>query len=119
MKAQAIHTGMHLKSDSVSSERFTMRAHKQALNVSIDRDEELLASYGLKREPEALKNVTAFFNIEKLPKDNSLYYYSVNKAEAEIPVNATGDLIRAPYKFVEKIYIEREDIFENMKGDFQ
>ena len=119
MKAQAIQAGTHLKNDAVSSARFTLRAHRQALCGSIDRDEELLASYGLKREPEVVKNVSSFFDVEKIPVDNKLYYYPINKVDAEIPVNETGDLIRAPYKFVAKLKIEREDIFDNMKGDFQ
>lgn len=117
MKAQSVFSGIRLKKDSVTSSKFLLRAHKQALKVSMERDEELLASYGIKREPEPERNVTSFFNENKMPKDNRLYYYEPCKVDAEIQINDTGDMVRAPYKFVAKIKVEREDIFDEAKGD--
>lgn len=118
MKAQSIYEGIRLKEDSVSSERFKLRAHKQALRVCMERDEELAASYGIKRNVEAVRNVTSFFNEEKLPKDNSLYFFEPARSNAEIPINDAGDLIRAPYTFVSKLFVEREDVFDDMKGEY-
>lgn len=117
MKAQSVFAGIRLKKDSVTSSKFLLRAHKQALKVSMERDEELLASYGIRREPEPERNVTTFFNEAKMPKDNLLYFYETCKVDAEIPINNTGDLVRAPYKFISKFKVEREDIFEEAKGE--
>ncbi len=117
MKAQSVYAGIRLKSDSMSSARFTLRAHKQALKLSIAQSEEFAASYGIKREAEAIRNVTSFFDETKLPKDNRLYYFEANTSVADgIPLNGTGDYVTAPYKFIAKLKIEREDIFDDMKG---
>ena len=117
MKAQSVYAGIRLKSDSMSSARFTLRAHKQALKLSIAQSEEFAASYGIKREAEAIRNVTTFFDETKLPKDNRLYYFEANTSVADgIPLNGTGDYVTAPYKFIAKLKIEREDIFDDMKG---
>ena len=117
MKAQSILIGTKLKDDSISSERFVLRAHKNALKACIKRDEELALSYGIKRDVEHIKNVTSFFDETKIPKDNSLYYFAADKSKLGIPVNNTGDEVRTPYAFVDKLLIEREDIFDDMKGD--
>ena len=117
MKAQSVYMGIRLKSDSMSSARFVLRAHRQALRLSIEQCQEFAASYGIRREAEAIRNVTTFFDETKLPKDNSLYYFEVNRIDAGIPLNDTGDYVTAPYKFIEKLNIDREDIFEDMKGE--
>lgn len=117
MKAQSVYDGMRLKSDSMSSARFVLRAHKQALKLSIAQSQEFAASYGIKREAEAIRNVTSFFDETKLPRDNSLYYFEVNNVAEGIPLNDTGDYVTAPYRFIAKLNIEREDIFEDMKGE--
>ena len=117
MKAQSVYAGIKLKSESMSSARFILRAHRQALRLSIEQSEEFLASYGIKREAEAIRNVTTFFDEKKLPKDNKLYYFEVNKIDEGIPLNDTGDYVTAPYSVIAKLNIEREDIFEEMKGE--
>lgn len=118
MKAQSIYRGTKLKGDTLSSAKMNLRAHKQALRACIERDEELAVSYGVKRNMEVVRNVTSFFDENKLPKDNSLYYFESAKSKIEIPLNSTGDLIKAPYSFVAALKIEREDIFDDMKGEY-
>lgn len=117
MKAQSVYAGIRLKSDSLSSVQFALKAHKQALRVSIARDEEIAAAYGIKRIADFEKNITTFFNESKLPRDNALYYYETKKEEVEVPLNDTGDMVKAPYKFIAKLKIEREDIYDDTKGD--
>ena len=117
MKAQSIRAGIKLKSESISSAQFILRAHKQALKSSIERDEEVAASYGIRRVAEVEKNITSFFHEEKLPKDNALYYYETDKSDVGIPLNEAGDLVRAPYKFVAKLKLEREDLYDEVKGE--
>lgn len=67
--------------------------------------------------PEVEKNITSFFHEEKLPKDNALYYYETDKSDVGIPLNEAGDLVRAPYKFVAKLKLEREDLYDEVKGE--
>ena len=62
------------------------------------------------------KNVTRFFDEDRLPQDNALYYYEADGGRTEIPLNTAGDLVRAPYRFIAGLTIEREDIYEEEKG---
>ena len=117
MKAQSVFAGIKLKGDSMYSERFVLRAHKQALNLSIKQSLEIAASYGIKRRAKAVQSVIGFFDEKKLPKYNSLYYYTTNRDVQNIPLNDTGDYVTSPYSFVAKLDIVREDIFDDMKGD--
>lgn len=117
MKAQSVYAGIRLKSDSMSSVRFILKAHREALRLSIAQSQEFATSYGIKREAQAVRNVTSFFDETKLPKDNRLYYFEINNVADGIPLNDTGDYVTAPYKFISKLNIEREDIFDDMKGE--
>ena len=46
MKAQSIYNGISHKKDSVSQRMEKLLTHKRALAVSIDRDEQMAASFG-------------------------------------------------------------------------
>ncbi len=112
MKAQSILNGIHMRKENALSNYSLLNAHKQALQTAIERDSEWIASYGINRVDEMIPTVTSFFKTEVVPKDNSLYYFDANTDEDDIPINSTGDLVTAPYKFVEKLWIEREDVFD-------
>ena len=116
MKAQSVYVGATRKSDKVSSRISRLRTHKQALAVSIERDEEIAAVFGIKRAADFEKHVTRFFDEDKPPQDNSLYYYEADGGRTEIPLNTAGDMVKAPYRFVAGLTIEREDIYEEEKG---
>ena len=117
MKAQSIYAGLTKKNDAVSERTLRLRTHKQALKMSIERDEEFASAFGVKRIADFEKNVTRFFDEDKLPKDNRLYYYEPDGGKSEIPLNTAGDTIRAPYKFIAGLVIEREDLYEEAKGE--
>lgn len=117
MKAQSIYAGLTKKNDAVSERTLRLRTHKQALKMSIERDEEFAAAFGVKRIADFEKNVTRFFDEDKLPKDNRLYYYEPDGGKSEIPLNTAGDMIRPPYKFIAGLVIEREDLYEETKGE--
>lgn len=112
MKAQSILDGIRIREESATSNYSYLIAHKHALSAAIERDNEWVASYGITRVDEMIPTVTSFFKVDVIPKENDLYYYAANRDESDIPINSTGDYITAPYKFVEKLWIEREDIFD-------
>lgn len=116
MQAQAIYNGISRKNDSVSLRTEKLLTHKKALGVSIDRDEQVAASFGIKRAADFEKNVTRFFDEDKKPLDNPLYYYEPDMNKTEIPLNTTGEMVRTPYKFVAGLTIDREEIYEEEKG---
>ena len=117
MKAQSIYTGVTKRKDDVSERVRNLRTHKQALRTTIARDEELVAAFGIRRDVAFEKNVTRFFDEDKTPKYNGLYYYDIDGGRTEIPLNTAGDMIWAPYKFIAGLRIEREDLYEDVKGE--
>lgn len=112
MKAQSILDGINNRKESELSNYSLLNVHKQALQTAIDRDNEWVLSYGITRIDEMIPAVTSFFKIDEIPKNNSLYYFEANCDEDDIPINSTGDHVTAPYKFVEKLRVERVDIFD-------
>lgn len=117
MKARSILDGIHMRKENAMSQYSLLNAHKQALQTAIQRDGEWISSYGITRIDEMIPTVTSFFNAEIIPKENGLYYFTVNYEEKDIPINSTGDLITAPYKFIEKLWVEREDIFDEEEAN--
>lgn len=117
MKAQSIYAGVTKRKDAVSARVQKLRTHKQALRTTIARDEELAAAFGIRRAAAFEKNVTRFFDEDKVSKDNRLYYYEIDGGKTEIPLNTAGDMIWAPYKFIAGLKIEREDLYEDVKGE--
>ena len=117
MKAQSIYAGVTKRKDAVSARVQKLRTHKQALRTTIARDEELAAAFGIRRAAAFEKNVTRFFDEDKVPKDNRLYYYEIDGGKTELPLNTAGDMIWAPYKFIAGLKIEREDLYEDVKGE--
>ena len=117
MKGQSILDGISKHKESRSSNTITLSNHKKATLSAIDRDASWLAAYGLTRVDEIVPNVTMFFDANVIPRYNNLYYFPPCNNEADIPINSTGDIVAAPYKFVKKIWVEREDVFDDMEGD--
>lgn len=117
MKGQSILDGISKHKESRSSNTITLSNHKKATLAAIDRDTSWLAAYGLTRVDEIVPNVTMFFDANVIPRYNNLYFFPPCNDEVDIPINATGDVVAAPYKFIKKIRVEREDVFDEMEGD--
>lgn len=112
MKAVSILDGTKKKSFGTDSEPNILFMHKRAIAAAVSKDNELILSYDIKRIDEMVTNVTTFFDVNRVPRDNSLYFFEENLDEDDIPINSTGDTVSAPYKFIEKLWIEREDIYD-------
>ncbi len=112
MKAQSILDGISIRKENALSNYSVLNSHRRALQSAIERDEEWIFSYGITRVDEMIPTVTSFFDPNVIPRENSLYYFVPNDDENDVPVNSTGDYITAPYRFVKKMWIEREDLFD-------
>lgn len=112
MKARSVLDGARIHSENTVSTYSLLSAHKRALRSAMEREQEWLSAYGIKRMEEMIPNVTMFFKTEVLPMENSLYYFTMNNEDNDIPLNSAGDFVTSPYSFVEKLMVEREDIFE-------
>lgn len=115
MKAHSILLGIKLKKNTVISTNYLLRTHKQALINSMKRDKEWINSYSIERAADLVTNVSSFFNTELIPMNNSLYYFEANNQEDDILLNRTGDKVTSPYKFVSKLIIEREELYDETK----
>ncbi len=112
MKAQSILDGINIRKENALSNYSVLNSHRRALHSAIERDEEWIFSYGITRIDEMIPTVTSFFKPDIIPRENPLYYFAANIDEKDIPINSTGDYVTAPYKFIEKLWIEREDLFD-------
>ena len=117
MKGQSILEGVRKRKSRFNSKSSLLCSHKLALHAAIARGEEWLLAYGLQRVDEMIPNVTVYFKSEIVPRQNQLYYFSPDHEEQQIPINRTGDTVIAPYKFIDRLIIERVDIFDEVKGE--
>ena len=70
----------------------------------------------IERSADFERNVTSFFDENRKPADNTLYYYNTDNNKTEIPLNRTGEMIKTPYSFIAGLTIEREELYEGEKG---
>ncbi len=112
MKAVSILEGASRESGDRDSVSNILLLHKKAINAAISKDNDWIVSYDIKRADEFITNVTTFFDVNCIPRDNPLYYFEYNQEENDIPINSTGDMVTSPYKFVKKLWIERENIYD-------
>ena len=112
MKGQSILDGINNRKTNNLSVSNLLNSHKAALKKAMERDKEWMISYGLERQDEMIPNVTTYFRTDELPLHNDLYYFVPEYDTCIIPVNSTGDTVFAPYKFVSRLIVAREHIFE-------
>lgn len=112
MKAKSILDGTKKKNFGTDSSTNILLMHKKAIAVAADKDNDMIIYYDLKRIDEMVTNVTTFFDVNRMPRENPLYFFEENLDEDDIPINSTGDKVTAPYKFIEKLWIEREDVYD-------
>lgn len=113
LKAVSILEGANQKASGMDCAANLLLMHKKAIAAAAAKDNDWLVSYDIKRADEIITNVTTFFNVNDSPRNNSLYFFETNLDEEDIPINSTGDMVTAPYKFIEKLWIEREDIYDD------
>lgn len=73
--------------------------------VSVNKDGE---EFGIQWDVQKGSEVSTWIVTPKYKKD---------KSDVGIPLNEAGDLVRAPYKFVAKLKLEREDLYDEVKGE--
>ena len=117
MKAQSIVKGVTIKKELKMSIWKLLKAHKISLKSMIEHEEELCASYGIPLRIEPMTNCSLFFHPEIPPKMNSIYRFEINTDTKNIPINDTGYYVTSPYKFVSKLNVNREEIYEAVRGE--
>jgi hypothetical protein len=117
MKAQSVLAGLKDNAGEDFSKSGVLNTHKHALAKAIEKYETWLVAYGIERREQVLPVVSSFFNPDVSPKENMLYFFEADDDENDIPLNSTGDMVTAPYKFVSKLWIEREDVFDEEEED--
>lgn len=89
-----------------------MKRHGKALNLMLDRMKKWCRAYCLPVEFDRGISDHFSFDMEVPPGINKLYTFETGK-KYEIELNETGDTVQSPFIFVEKLMIEREELFED------
>ncbi len=114
MKGRSMLIGTQMCDDDCTTDRKRYSAHLKALSKAIERDQKWLFNYDIKRiNEEKIYNIDKIFDVNELPINNKLYWFEPNEETDSIVLNATGDTCNAPYKFVTRLYVEREEIFDD------
>ena len=112
MRAQSIFDGARKNKESFQSRSGKLNNHRHALAETISRDEQWIFAYSIERVEELIPSVTTYFDPNVIPAKNSIYFFEACLDEIDIPINDTGDTVFAPYRFIESLHIEREDIYD-------
>ena len=88
------------------------RLHIKAINALTDKMEKWFTAFFLETAYSADHSTDFKLNIDINPKENSIYTFEFGK-EYEVSVNETGDTINSPFSFISRLWIEREERFEN------
>lgn len=112
MKVRTMLDSVSAHAKETDMERNRLRLHKRALELTIDRAADVAEAFQIARREQPVVNITSFFNPMKMPTKSHIYRFPVFSEEGTLQVNNTGDFINRPYAFVERLIIEREDIFD-------
>lgn len=111
MKAKSIDRGVKLSRRSTSSTKNLLRAHNLAIGNAIDRIMRWSAAFHIQIMGDTLMGDEGYFNYEILPEKNDLY--RLRMEESFMMLGYTGDKLEAPYNFVTRAWIDREEIYES------
>ena len=109
MKAHAILDGARVCDDASVISRRQLLMHSKAIER---RNLRWLGIYEMARENSGVRADTDEFRQDIQPEENPLYYLEPSSEGSEIPLNSTGDVVMQPYPFVERLIVEREEVFE-------
>lgn len=115
MKVRATLEDISDEDEKIDSERNRMRLHKRALEQNLAHSQEVADAFKITRREQPVFNVTSFFNPSRMPSKNHIYRFPVFTQEHTLQINNIGDFVNRPYAFVDKLIIEREDLFETGK----
>lgn len=117
MKGQAMIQGSRLCDDRSTSERSRLNAHSRAIKRVIERDKVWLFDFDQPRCPEEhVANISLLFDFRTPPEENSFYRLSRNVDPETLAVNTSGEKCTAPYAFITRLIIEREEVFDDMEA---
>lgn len=117
MKGQSMLKGSKLCDDRSTSDRSRLNAHSRAIKSVIERDRVWLYDFDLTRHPEErIANIAFLFDYHLQPEGNQFYRLPVNSEPDTMMVNTSGETCVAPYAFIQKLIIEREEVFDDMEA---
>ena len=114
MKAHAILDGARVCDDAGVISRRQLLLHLKAIEVSERRNLRWLGIYEMPRENSGIRVDTNEFRQDLQPEENPLYYLEPAAEDSEIPLNSSGDLVMQPYAFVERLIVEKEEVFDKV-----
>ena len=116
MKAHSILDGAEICEDESMISRRQLLTHLRAIQVSESRNMQWLTIYEMARQNTGVHTDAGDFRQDIQPDENDLYYLDTAADGSDIPLNASGDTVMQPYSFIERLYVEHEDVFEKENG---
>ncbi len=112
MKGRAIVAGTSLCEESSSSEKARLTHHKTAIQSALQRNAIWENSFSLNSDAYSDEPFSGHFNTDISPLSNALYDFCTCDTPQNVSLNDSGDTILSPYEFIQKLIIEREEIFD-------
>lgn len=89
------------------------QAHLKAIDLFINQLKKWSAAFHLSWELDAFESIEpVLVDTEVPPRANPLYTFET-KASYSVPVNFTGDTVEAPFGFIERLHIKREELYDD------
>jgi len=112
MKGKAVIRGVKLKQKTEKTRIKRLKAYQKSSAALVEHETELLKSFGLSFESRSFEGQDLMFDDSYAPRDNPFYWLRTSKERENAKFNHTGERIYAPYSFVTRLVIERENLFE-------
>jgi hypothetical protein len=87
------------------------KRHLFRLNQEIQTIQQWMEVFHLSKEITG-ESIPAVLNTEIPPETNTEYLFAIYSKPNTLQLNDTGEKLQAPYSFVSKIWIRREEIYE-------
>lgn len=117
MKANAMLDGTRLCEDSETLGRRSLYEHLRAMDEVEERDIKWLRAYEMQRIVHQYARNSVLFDSDIPPMDNALYYFELDEERLEMPLNASGEYLYSPYRFMKCLLIERVELFDSVQDE--
>lgn len=115
MKAKALINSVAKREANKTNLTELLYLHKRWIDKTKKKVERWRIAFGVARKEEHLQNSTLFFEAEREPAENPLYQLETPCGEHYIPINSSGDVIVAPYKYIKQFNVQRINIYDELE----
>ena len=112
MLGQSILQGVRFSKKSFAKVRQKLNLHYHALEAQISIEDRWAKAFDVAIKFQYIPSSMTYFDIDLYPNENHYYRFDEYDDTASIPLNSSGDMIVAPYQFIDCLILERLDLFD-------